>query len=232
MPIQLDCINSPHVLETLLDVSPHRIRYIECAVDYRFSQSLDMRLSQVGIHCKRVKAVKGWRAWCEPLEPLTEDWLMAAVRADKCRKIMVLDGITDPHNLGACLRSCAAFSIDAVMLAKHHSVKVTETVRNVACGGAERVPVVYAQNLARCLRSLKDEGYWVYGASESGDVELSQVDFHSKSVLILGSEGKGMKKGIGQSCDVLFSIETQRDFSCLNVSVAAGVCVYVWGRCS
>ena len=61
---------------------------------------------------------------------------------------------------------------------------------------------------------------------------MSQVDFHSKSVLILGSEGKGMKKGIGQSCDVLFSIETQRDFSCLNVSVAAGVCVYVWGRCS
>jgi 23S rRNA (guanosine2251-2'-O)-methyltransferase len=230
MTAQLDCITNIHVLEAVLEAYPHRIRCVECSVDHSFDAELDGIMSQYGIHFKRLSSVKGWRAWCDPIEPLSDGWLSGAIKEGNCNKIMILDGVTDPHNMGACLRSCAGFSVGAVVVAKHHSVRVNDTVRNVSCGGAEHVPVVYTQNVVRCLRKLKDEGFWVYGSCESGQTGLSKTDFHSKSVLILGSEGRGMRKGIREACDVLFSIETQSDFSCLNVSVAAGICLYEWGR--
>ena len=140
--------------------------------------------------------------------------------------LLVLDGVTDPHNLGACLRSADAAGVDAVIIPKDKSVGLNATVRKVACGAAETVNLIAVTNLARCLDKLKAEGVWLIGAADQADSSLYEQDLSGPIALIMGSEGSGLRRLTRESCDFLVSIPMAGALSSLNVSVATGVCLY------
>ena len=140
--------------------------------------------------------------------------------------LLVLDGVQDPHNLGACLRSADASGVDAVIIPRDRSVKLNPTVRKVAAGAAESVPLLEVTNLARCLEQLKQAGVWVYGSSEHADESLYDHDYRGPVALVLGAEGSGLRRLTMESCDHLISLPMRGQVESLNVSVAAGICLY------
>jgi 23S rRNA (guanosine2251-2'-O)-methyltransferase len=140
--------------------------------------------------------------------------------------LLVLDGVTDPHNLGACLRSAEAAGVDAVIVPKDKSALISPTVRKVACGAAELVPFVAVTNLARTLKSLQDQGIWVLGAAGEATQSLYQSDLRGPLALVMGSEGTGMRRLTREHCDALFAIPMAGEVSSLNVSVSAGICLF------
>jgi len=149
---------------------------------------------------------------------------------DQNSLFLVLDGVQDPHNLGACLRSADATGVDAVIIPKDRSAKLNATVRKVAAGGAETVPLIEVTNLARSLKDLKSAGVWIYGAS--GDAEQSVYDFDYKSpvALVMGAEGDGLRRLTAEQCDQLIKLPMLGSVESLNVSVATGVCLYEINR--
>jgi 23S rRNA (guanosine2251-2'-O)-methyltransferase len=140
--------------------------------------------------------------------------------------LLVLDGVTDPHNLGACLRSADAAGVQAVILPKDKSAGITPVVRKVACGAAESLPIFTVTNLARTLRTLQDAGIWIYGAAGEADQTLYDIDFKGNVALVLGAEGGGMRRLTREHCDGLVKIPMAGTVESLNVSVATGVLLY------
>jgi len=145
---------------------------------------------------------------------------------DKQALLLVLDGVQDPHNLGACLRSAAAAGVDAVIMPRDKSAPLNATVRKVACGAAEAVPVVRVTNLARVLRSMQDKGIWIYGAAGEAQTSLYDTDLSGPLALVLGGEGKGLRRLTREHCDGLMAIPLNTSISSLNVSVATGICLF------
>ena len=140
--------------------------------------------------------------------------------------LLVLDGVTDPHNLGACLRSADAFGAHAVIVPKDRAVGVNATVAKAASGAADTVPVITVTNLARCLRDLKDRGVWLLGADAGGDENLFGADLSGPVAWVLGAEGAGLRRLTRELCDRIVSIPLLGSVESLNVSVAAGVCLF------
>ena len=140
--------------------------------------------------------------------------------------LLILDSITDPHNLGACLRSADAAGVDAVVIPANKSVRVNATVRKIASGAAETVPVVTVTNLARFLDRLKQAGIWIAGAAEDAPTAVFDQDLTGPIALVLGSEGKGIRRLVREKCDYLVAIPMGGSISSLNVSVAAGICLF------
>lgn len=140
--------------------------------------------------------------------------------------LLILDGIQDPHNLGACLRSADAAGVHAVIVPKDKSVGMTSTVSKVACGAAEVVPFIQVTNLARTMRFLKDQGIWLFGAAGEAEQSLFQANLNVPIALVLGAEGQGMRRLTREHCDVLLSIPMQGSVSSLNVSVATGIFLF------
>lgn len=140
--------------------------------------------------------------------------------------LLVLDEVTDPHNLGACLRTADASGVDAVIVPRDKSATLNMTVRKVACGAAETVSLVAVTNLSRTLGELKQRGVWIAGAAGEADKDLYQMDFRTPTALVMGSEGKGLRRLTREHCDYLFSIPMAGGLSSLNVSVATGVSLY------
>jgi 23S rRNA (guanosine2251-2'-O)-methyltransferase len=140
--------------------------------------------------------------------------------------LLVLDGVTDPHNLGACMRSAEAAGVDAVIVPKDKSALMTATVRKVACGAAESLPFIAVTNLARTLKTLQERGIWVFGAAGEATRNLYETDLRGPLALVMGSEGTGMRRLTREQCDVLFAIPMAGEISSLNVSVSAGVCLF------
>lgn len=140
--------------------------------------------------------------------------------------LLVLDGVTDPHNLGACLRSAAAADVTAVVIPKDKSAPVNATVRKTSSGAADRVAVVRATNLARCLRGIQQQGVWVYGLVGEPGPSLYDVDLKGNVALVLGSEGEGLRRLTREHCDGLCRIPMPGEMESLNVSVAAGVALF------
>jgi 23S rRNA (guanosine2251-2'-O)-methyltransferase len=143
--------------------------------------------------------------------------------------LLVLDGVTDPHNLGACLRSADAFGAHAVVVPKDRAVGVNATVAKAASGAADTVPVVTVTNLARALREMKEAGVWIVGADAGGE-SLFTADLSGPIAWVLGAEGEGLRRLTRESCDRLVGIPTQGTVESLNVSVAAGVCLFATRR--
>ncbi|WP_408610110.1 23S rRNA (guanosine(2251)-2'-O)-methyltransferase RlmB [Hydrogenophilus thermoluteolus] len=139
---------------------------------------------------------------------------------------LVLDGVTDPHNLGACLRTADAAGVRAVIVPKDRSVGITPVVRKVASGAAETVPVVFVTNLARALEQLKASGIWVVGLAGEGDQWLLACDLSGPLALVLGAEGEGLRQLTRERCDLLARLPMLGVVESLNVSVAAGVALY------
>lgn len=140
--------------------------------------------------------------------------------------VLVLDGVTDPHNLGACMRSADAAGVHAIICPKDRSVGLTPVVRKVACGAAESVPFVQVTNLARCLRELKDAGIWVVGTAGEATETLFEASLTGPLALVMGAEGDGMRRLTKEHCDALIKIPMIGTVESLNVSVATGVCLF------
>jgi 23S rRNA (guanosine2251-2'-O)-methyltransferase len=140
--------------------------------------------------------------------------------------LLVLDGVTDPHNLGACLRTAEAAGVHAVIIPKDRSAGVDAVARKVAAGAAEFVPVAAVTNLARMLDLLKDKGVWVVGTDGEAPQTLYQADLARPLALVLGAEGSGMRRLTRERCDFLVRIPMAGQIESLNVSVAAGVSLF------
>ena len=143
--------------------------------------------------------------------------------------LLVLDGVTDPHNLGACLRSADAFGAQAVIVPKDRAVGLNATVAKAASGAADTVPVIAVTNLARTLRDLKTRGVWILGAATDGE-SLFDADLPGPIAWVLGAEGAGLRRLTRDSCDRIVGIPLQGSVESLNVSVAAGICLYATRR--
>ncbi len=167
----------------------------------------------------RVEAVVQQRSLDELLDQLEADGVANPL-------LLVLDGVTDPHNLGACLRVADGAGAHAVIAPKDHAVGINATVAKVASGAAETVPYFMVTNLARTLTELKERNIWVIGTSGDADKTLYQVDLKGPVALVLGAEGPGMRQLTRKTCDELVSIPMQGAVESLNVSVASGVCLY------
>jgi 23S rRNA (guanosine2251-2'-O)-methyltransferase len=145
---------------------------------------------------------------------------------DQPALLLVLDGVTDPHNLGACLRSADAAGVHAVIVPKDNAADLTPAVRKVACGAAEVVPFVRVSNLARTLEGLKQRGIWLFGAAGEADKTIYNNDLTGPMALIMGSEGAGLRRLTREVCDYLVKLPMAGSVSSLNVSVATGVCLF------
>jgi len=140
--------------------------------------------------------------------------------------LMVLDGVTDPHNLGACLRSADAFGVHAVLAPKDRSAGLSAVAMKAASGAADSIPYLTVTNLARTLRDLKERNILIVGTDDEASASLMDADFTSAAALVLGAEGAGMRRLTREHCDVLVSIPMFGQVESLNVSVSAGVCLY------
>lgn len=144
--------------------------------------------------------------------------------------IAMLDNITDPHNLGAIIRSAAVFGIKGIIMHDRSSCKVSGIVAKTASGGLEHVNIYTVSNLSNAIRDLKEYGFWIYALCESGDKYLHELDINGKTCLILGSEGNGIRRLQKENADFLVKIQTINKFSTLNVSNAAAVTFYEVAR--
>jgi len=140
--------------------------------------------------------------------------------------LLILDGVTDPHNLGACLRVADGAGAHAVIAPKDHAVGINATVAKVASGAAETVPYFMVTNLARTLKELKERDIWIVGTSDDAPANLYAADLRRPTALVLGAEGSGMRQLTRKNCDELVSIPMMGGVESLNVSVASGVCLY------
>jgi 23S rRNA (guanosine2251-2'-O)-methyltransferase len=143
--------------------------------------------------------------------------------------LLVLDGVTDPHNLGACLRSADAFGAHAVVVPKDRAVGVNATVAKAASGAADTVPVITVTNLARALREMKEGGVWIIGADAGGE-SLFSAELSGPLAWVLGAEGEGLRRLTREHCDRIVGIPTLGTVESLNVSVAAGICLFATRR--
>ncbi|MBV6884090.1 MULTISPECIES: 23S rRNA (guanosine(2251)-2'-O)-methyltransferase RlmB [Xanthomonas] len=160
------------------------------------------------------------RLWAEnELEGLVE-------AAEGRALVLILDGVQDPHNLGACLRSAAAAGVTAVVIPKDKSATVNATVRKTSAGAADRIPVVAVTNLARCLRDLQKLGVWLYGLAGEAEASLYSVDLRGNVGLVLGGEADGLRRLTREHCDGLVKIPMPGEIESLNVSVATGVTLF------
>ncbi|MFT5590004.1 MAG: 23S rRNA (guanosine2251-2'-O)-methyltransferase [Bradyrhizobium sp.] len=191
------------------------------AVKVRVIQADDQRLSNM-VGTRRHQGVVAKAGEVSLARNLDE--LLDAV--DGPPLLLVLDGITDPHNLGACLRVADGAGAHAVIAPKDRAVGLNATAAKVASGAAESVPYITVTNLARTLRDLKDRGIWLIGTTEDAEQTLYQGDFTGPTALIMGSEGEGMRRLTTETCDFLVHIPMFGAVESLNVSVASGVCLF------
>lgn len=162
-----------------------------------------------------------------PPPPLGEGELLDLVENASSPLLLVLDGVTDPHNLGACMRTAAAAGALAVVAPRDRAASLTPAARKAASGGAEVIPFVAVTNLARTLASLKQLGVWAVGASSgAAEQDLYAQDLRGSMALVLGAEGAGLRRLTAEACDILVRIPISPAMESLNVSVAAGVCLF------
>lgn len=236
---QLEKIYGLHAVEALLRHHPKRVKQvwlaegrgdprvqvlIELAALARVSvgqcERREMDAWVEGVHQGVVADVSPSQVWGEAMLDELLD------RAEVPPLLLVLDGVTDPHNLGACLRTADAAGALAVIVPKDKSATLNATVRKVACGAAEVIPLVAVTNLARTLEKLQQKGLWVVGTAGEAEQSLYAQDLTGPIVLVMGAEGRGMRRLTREHCDYLVRLPMAGSVSSLNVSVATGVCLF------
>ncbi|QXD24876.1 23S rRNA (guanosine(2251)-2'-O)-methyltransferase RlmB [Opitutia bacterium ISCC 51] len=161
-----------------------------------------------------------------PLPRMSEEELYDKIFELKSPTVLILDCIEDPHNLGACLRTADAAGVLAVVTPKNKAASITETVRQVASGGAESVPLVQVTNLAQSMNKMKEAGLFLIGTSDQATHDLYDKNLTGPIGIVMGSEGSGLRRLTMDTCDDLISIPMVGEVPCLNISVATGVCLY------
>ncbi|AUI87161.1 23S rRNA (guanosine(2251)-2'-O)-methyltransferase RlmB [Vibrio azureus] len=164
----------------------------------------------------RVKAAK----------QLNENDIDAILAQHESPLLLILDGVTDPHNLGACLRNADAAGVAAIIVPKDRSAPMNATVSKVACGAAEVVPLVRVTNLARTMRTLQEQGIWFVGTAGEATHDIYQAKLTGPLAIVMGAEGDGMRRLTKETCDDLIKIPMAGSVSSLNVSVASGICLF------
>jgi len=159
---------------------------------------------------------------CNKRSEESEKYLETIINKENI-KILILDGISDPHNVGACLRSAAAFDVDAVIVPKNRSCHLTPSVRKISCGASELIPFIIVTNLVRTINLLKEKGVMVFGSDIQARHVHDQVEFTKKNALIIGSEHKGIRRLTKENCDKLIKIHMSDRMDSLNASVSAGI---------
>lgn len=220
--------DAEHVREILIEAGAKNPRLVE--IEERARQ-LDLPVRKV--NSQAIGGVagdlrhQGVVARYEAAKATSESELPALIEAANGRAlILVLDGVQDPHNLGACLRSAAAAGVTAVIIPKDKAAPINATVRKTSAGAADRLPVVSVTNLARTLRAIKDAGVWVYGFDGEATATLYSLDMKGNVALVLGGEGEGMRRLTREHCDGLVKIVMPGEMESLNVSVATGVALF------
>ncbi len=155
-----------------------------------------------------------------------EEDLYALVKEQKNPLLLILDGVTDPHNLGACLRTADAAGVHAVVTPRDRAATLTDTVRHIACGAAESVPFIQVTNLSRTMEKLQKLGVWLVGLADQGEKLIYDLDLKGGVGVVMGAEGTGMRRLTEEKCDFLARIPMHGKVPCLNVSVATGVCLF------
>lgn len=229
-----------HAVREALARAPERVLELWVLggrADDRMAEVVALAREQ-GIACQEVRrdtldgmaeggAHQGVVARLAPAAPLDENDLEALLdRVEGPPLLLVLDGVQDPQNLGACLRTADAAGAHAVVIPRDRAVGLTPAARKAAAGAAETVPLVRVVNLARCLRSLKDRGIWLVGA-EAGAPSAFAADLAGPLALVLGGEGGGLRRLTRETCDLLVSLPMKGSVASLNVSVAAGALLYL-----
>jgi predicted rRNA methylase len=196
----------------------------------RLAQTLNIPLREVDAETlerqARTRHHQGVAALYRSAPTLDEPVLTALIERTECPLLLVLDCVTDPHNLGACLRTAEAAGATAVITPRDRSASINATVRKIASGAAERLPVAQVTNLARCLLDLKQRGVWLVGADGSAAQSLFDLDLNRPLALLMGAEDKGLRRLTREHCDYLARIPMADATQSLNVSVAAGVCLF------
>lgn len=228
-----------HAVTTLLQRNPARVRRLllqQNSHNARLQGVLELA-EQLGVATVEAdrqvleRLCEGGRhqgvvAECEPLKALNEKGLERLLEDCEQPLLLVLDGVTDPHNLGACLRTADAAGVVAVIAPRDKSAPLNATVAKVACGAAEVMPYVQVTNLARTLQQLQQRGIWVTGTAGEAQQSLYQTDLTGPQALVMGAEGKGLRRLTREHCDQLVNIPMAGEVSSLNVSVATGVCLF------
>ena len=230
-----------HAVNSLLRRSPDRILSLSIQVDRndkRIQELVSLAQNQ-GVALARVPKAEldeltterhqGVVAVIERIGTtalLSERDLPSFLGAIACPLVLVLDGVTDPHNLGACLRSADAAGVHAVVVPKDNSAELNATARKVASGAADVVPLVSVTNLARTLKALKDAGLWVIGTTGDADVLVYEQDLGLPAAIVMGAEGAGMRRLTTEACDFLVKLPMLGAVSSLNVSVATGIILF------
>jgi 23S rRNA (guanosine2251-2'-O)-methyltransferase len=232
-----------HAVRTMLQKHPERVTAVRVAErrDDPRTREIDELARRGQIPVQRIDAQvlkqrlgdathQGVVADIKPLPPWTEDDLLAALqtaaRDGRAPLLLALDGVQDPHNLGACLRTADACGALAVIVPRDRAAHVTPVVRKVAVGAAETTPVVAVTNLVRTLKLLKEAGLWVIGADAEAPKHADEVDLKGAVVLVLGAEGAGLRQLTRQTCDWTVRLPQLGAVESLNVSVAAGMLLY------
>lgn len=238
--ISTDLIVGFHAVQSLLKTRPERAQELmvqERRRDERLLKTINLA-ERNNIPVKRVSTAEldafadserhqGCVLRANKAKMYDEKWMLDYLSSlDHQPLVLVLDGLTDPHNLGACLRSADAAGVDAVIVPRDKSVGLTTIVRKVACGAAETVPFVLVTNLCRVLEKLQKAGFWVCGAAGEADKTLCDVDLKVPSVIVMGSEDRGLRRLTRESCDHLVRIPMQGSVESLNVSVATGIMLF------
>ncbi len=159
-------------------------------------------------------------------DAVDEAGLLALLQRHDSPLLLILDGVTDPHNLGACLRTADAAGVTAVVVPQDGAASLSPVARKVACGAADTVPFVRVTNLSRTLGQLKEAGVWLIGTSDKAPRTLFEQDFSGPLAIVMGAEGAGMRRLTEENCDFLVSLPMQGSVSSLNVSVATGICLF------
>lgn len=238
--LKTETIFGLHSVQALLKSAPQRVQEV-----YMVQGRNDQRLSKIlhsaqtnEIACKIVERKKldemvgdenhqGVVAVCTPGETYDETYLFNLIDALNVPPfLLILDGVTDPHNLGACLRSAEAAGVHAVIAPKDKSAGITPVARKVACGAAEVLPFIPVTNLARTLKKLQDKGVWLFGAAGAAEQSIYQANLTGPIGILMGAEGDGLRRLTQETCDHLVNIPMAGTVSSLNVSVATGVCLF------
>ncbi len=184
-------------------------------------EAMAQRLPASAVH-------QGLAALVAPLEDAVLEDVLARCGEDAL--VLALDQVTDPHNVGAILRSAAAFGAAGLVVTERHAPTDTGVLAKAASGGLEIVPLLRAVNLARTLEQLKDAGFWLYGLDERGDAAIGSLDLKGRVCIVLGAEGEGLRRLTAEKCDRLVTIPTNAALASLNVSNAASIALYEWAR--
>ncbi|WP_339892521.1 23S rRNA (guanosine(2251)-2'-O)-methyltransferase RlmB [Neptuniibacter pectenicola] len=229
-----------HAINTVLKRDPkrvHRILILKGRNDERmhslFETAMSHKIQVEQVSKRELEELveggvhQGVVAFCKPIPTRTEKYLEQLLdNLDEPAFLLVLDGVTDPHNLGACLRTADAAGVHAVIAPKDKSAPLNATASKVACGAAEVVPYVLVTNLARTLKSLQQRGIWTTGTAGETDLDVYKANLTGPMALIMGAEGQGMRRLTREHCDQLVKIPMAGEVSSLNVSVATGICLF------